>query len=66
VPAGQKLGVGLLVTALTHLHVRNLARENSLEAGSVAAGDEQLGSCAAGKRRHSASCIQWQVNPRGD
>jgi hypothetical protein len=27
-PAAQNLGVGLLVTALAHLNVRNLARRN--------------------------------------
>jgi hypothetical protein len=66
-----------LVTALARLHVLNLARRISLEAGStrenksgeewgggdaVAAGDKQLGSCTAGKRKNAAFCEQ----PRGD
>jgi hypothetical protein len=25
-----------------------------------------LGSCAAEKMSYAASCVQWQVNPRGD
>jgi hypothetical protein len=49
-----------------HLHVQNPARRNSLEARSTrekrggdgfAAGDKQLGSCAAGKRKYSALCV---------
>jgi hypothetical protein len=34
--------------------------------GTVAAGDKQLGSCAAGKMNYMALSLQWQVNPRGD
>jgi hypothetical protein len=70
--------MGLLANALANLHERNLARRNSLKAGStrgemagggghaVAAGNKQLGSCAAGKRKYTALCIQLKVSPRGD
>jgi hypothetical protein len=30
------------------------------------AGDKQLGSCAAGKIKYAALCVQWKVNLRGD
>jgi hypothetical protein len=33
---------------------------------TVAEGDKQLGSCAAGKMIYMALSLQWQVNPRGD
>jgi hypothetical protein len=32
---------------------------------AAVAGDKQLGSCAAGKKKHTASFMQWQFNPRG-
>jgi hypothetical protein len=41
-----------VATALAHLHMRYLGGD------AVAAGDKQLGSCAAGKSTHTALCLQ--------
>jgi hypothetical protein len=42
-------------------------REKNAEGGdATAAGDKQLGSCAAEKIKYSALRVQWQVNPRSD
>jgi hypothetical protein len=31
-----------------------------------AGGDRRFGSCAAGKMKYTALCVQWHVNPCGD
>jgi hypothetical protein len=33
---------------------------------AAAAGDKQLGSCAAGQMKYTTLCVQWKVKPRGD
>jgi hypothetical protein len=36
-----------------------------VEKNAAGAGDKQLGSCAGGKMKYAALCVQWQEDPRG-
>jgi hypothetical protein len=48
--------VGLLVTALAHLHVRNLARRNSHEAGSTP--EKRAGGALSQQEKNNSADLQ--------